>query len=156
MFRFTLRPPAKRLWCPYVHPQPEPPLINHPNLKIRHFKKIWCFKSTGRAVGAGVLRPATCTLSRRPCSKTTPNPKNWTYKNAGVLRPPAVQSVQGCSSRLHTPPVTAPVQKLPLTLKIGHIKKMQVFYVPQPCSRCRGVAQGYIHPQSPPPFKNHP
>ena len=115
LFRFTLRPPAKRLWCPYVHPQPQPPFINHP----------YSFKSD-------------------------------ISKKSGVLRPPAVQSVQGCYARLRTPSVAAPVQKLPLTLKIRHIKEILVVYVPQPCSRCRDVAQGYIHPQSPPPFKNHP
>jgi len=86
LFRFTLRPPAKRLWCQYVLPQPQPPFINHP----------YSFKSD---------------ISNK----------------SGVLRPPAVQSVQGCYARLHTPPVAAPVQKPPLTFKIRHFKKYWCF-----------------------------
>ena len=88
----------------------KPPLTN----KISNLKKYLLFTSSGRAVGAGVLRPATYTPSVRP------------------------------------------VQKQPLTFKIKLFIKILVIYVPQLCSRCRGVAPGYIHPQSPPRSKTTP
>jgi len=90
------------------------------------------------------LLKARSILSYRPRLKTTPNHYNYTFpKNTGNLRPPAVQSVQECCARLHTPTVASPVQKPPLSIKIRPFIKVLVFYVLRPCSRCRGDAQGY-------------
>ena len=66
-----------------------------------------------------------------------------------------MQSVQGCCSRLHTPPVAAPVQKPPLKFKTSYLKKILLLYVPQPCSRCRVVARLHT-PSVAAPFRNHP
>jgi len=136
-----------RLYTPPV----AAPVHNLPlTFKIRHFKKLLVFYvlqpcSRCRGVATGYIHPQS-----PPPFKTTRITFKIIYlkKNADGLRFPAVQSVLECCAWQHPPPVAAPDQKPPLANKIRHFLKMLVFYVPQPCSRCRGVAPGYIHPLS--------